>query len=214
MGVIKQMLSKNIKKAEIEDFIREKTRDAVFGGVEIAFTPIGTRVTIYAMKPARVIGSRGRTIKEISRTLEERFKLENPQVTVAEIEVPELNPYVMAARIASAMERGVRFRRVAFWALKRVIDAGARGVEINIGGKITSARSRREKFRDGSMPKAGEAAMKFINSASVSVQLKTGLFGVTVSIYPPEAPMPESVTVSKKAEETLVQSVEESTSSD
>ena len=127
MSAIKKILKDKMKKAEIHEYLAEKLKDAGFGGVDIFFTPIGTRITIYAMRPGRVIGSRGRTIKEISRELEEKFGVENPNVTVAEIEVPELNPHVMARRIAQAIERGVRHRRVAFWALRRIMEAGARG---------------------------------------------------------------------------------------
>ena len=195
MTVIRNILETKKKKAEIEEYLAERLRDAGFGGVDIFFTPIGTRVTIYAMRPGRVIGTRGRTIKEISAVLEERFKVENPNVTVAEIEVPELNPYVMAFRIAQAIERGVRHRRVAFWALRRIMDAGARGVEIEISGKLTSARSRTEKFTAGIMPKSGELAQKYVRVGKSSVLLKTGLYGVKVKIYPPDAPMPEEIKI-------------------
>ncbi len=195
MTVIRNILETKKKKAEIEEYLAERLRDAGFGGVDIFFTPIGTRVTIYAMRPGRVIGTRGRTIKEISQVLEERFGVENPNVTVAEIEVPELNPYVMAFRIAQAIERGVRHRRVAFWALRRIMDAGARGVEIEISGKLTSARSRTEKFSAGIMPKSGELALKYVKVGKASVLLKTGLYGVKVKIYPSDAPMPEEIRI-------------------
>lgn len=193
MSSIRQILESKRKKAEIEEYLMERLKEAGFGGVDIIFTPIGTRVTIYAMRPGRVIGTRGRTIKEISETLEKRFGVENPNVTVAEIEVPELNPYVMAHRIAQAIEHGVRHRRVAFWALRRIMDAGARGVEIEISGKLTSARSRTEKFTAGIMPKSGELAIEYVKVGKASVLLKTGLYGVKVKIYPPDAPMPEEI---------------------
>lgn len=195
MSAIRNILESRRKKAEIEEYLAEKLRDAGFGGVDIFFTPIGTRVTIYAMRPGRVIGTRGRTIKEISEVLEKQFGVENPNVTVAEIEVPELNPYVMAQRIAQAIERGVRHRRVSFWALRRIMDAGARGVEIEISGKLTSARSRTEKFSAGIMPKSGDLALKYVKVGKASVLLKTGIYGVKVKIYPPDAPMPEEIRV-------------------
>ncbi|RLG02525.1 MAG: 30S ribosomal protein S3 [Thaumarchaeota archaeon] len=184
-----------MKKAEIHEYLAEKLKDAGFGGVDIFFTPIGTRITIYAMRPGRVIGSRGRTIKEISRELEEKFGVENPNVTVAEIEVPELNPHVMARRIAQAIERGVRHRRVAFWALRRIMEAGARGCEIEISGKLTSARHRTEKFSAGIMPKSGDLALKYVKVGKASILLKTGVFGIKVKIYPPDAPMPEEIKI-------------------
>jgi len=191
MSAVKQLLTTRIKKSEIEEYLRTRLREAVFGGVTISFTPIGTRVTIYAMKPSRVIGPKGRVIREVSQTLEERFKVDNPLVTVVEIEVPELNPYVMAERIAQAMERGVRHRRISFWAIKRILDAGARGAEIHVSGKLTSRRSRTESFREGFIPKAGELVSDHLLEGKTSVQLKTGTFGVRVLIYPPDAPLPE-----------------------
>jgi len=193
MSAIKKLLKTSIQKQEIEEYLKNELKDAIFGGVDIAFTPIGTRVTIYAMRPGRVIGSKGRVIKEISSVLESRFGVENPQVTVAEVEVPELNPYVMAQRIASAIERGARYRRVAFWALRRIMDAGAKGAEIEISGKLTSARARSEKYSEGIMPKSGDPAEKYVKRGTASVLLKTGLYGIKVSIYPPDAPLSEEV---------------------
>jgi len=195
LSAIKKILKDKMKKAEIHEYLAEKLKDAGFGGVDIFFTPIGTRITIYAMRPGRVIGSRGRTIKEISRELEEKFGIENPNVTVAEIEVPELNPHVMARRIAQAIERGVRHRRVAFWALRRIMEAGARGCEIEISGKLTSARHRTEKFSAGIMPKSGDLALRYVKVGKASILLKTGVFGIKVKIYPPDAPMPEEIKI-------------------
>jgi len=212
MSAIKNILMSKIKKAEIYEYLAEKLKDAGFGGVDIAFTPMGTRVTIYAMRPGRVIGPRGRTIKEISEELEKRFGVENPNVTVAEIEVPELNPQVMAYRIAQALQRGVRHRRVAFWALRRIMDAGARGVEIEISGKLTSARHRTEKFTAGIMPKSGDPALKYVKVGKASVLLKPGVYGVKVKIFPPDAPMPEEIRIAEpeKSEEQKAEEVVES----
>lgn len=201
MSTVKNILKSRIMKSQVEEYLADRLKDANFAGVETNFTAIGTRVTIYAMRPGRVIGTKGRIVKEITRTLEQKFKIENPEVSVAEVEVPELNPYIMAQRIASAVERGVRFRRASFWALDKIIQAGARGVEIQIAGKTRSARSRSEKFRTGFMPKCGDMALKQVRSGKASVQLKTGTFGVRVLIYPPEAPLPDAVEVLPRPEE-------------
>ncbi|MEM3082229.1 MAG: 30S ribosomal protein S3 [Candidatus Caldarchaeum sp.] len=195
MTLVKQILETRIKKADIEEYLREKLKNAFFGGVSISFTPLGTRVTIYAMRPSRVIGPKGKVIKEITEALEKQFGVENPVVTVVEVEVPELNPYVMAERIAQDLARGLRYRRVGFWAVKRIMEAGAKGVEVHISGKLTSARARTEKFTEGFMPKSGELAMNYVLEGKSSVLLKSGLFGVRVLIYPPDAPLPEEIKV-------------------
>jgi len=159
------------------------------------------------MRPGLVIGRGGATVKILSKNLEERFGLPNPQISVAEIEVPELNPYVMASRIASALERGVHFRRAGFWALNQIMRAGALGAEIIISGKLRTDRARSEKFRDGYLPKSGDPAIKNLKKANVNVQLKQGVFGVKVTILPPDATFPDKIEILPK--EATTEEIEE-----
>ncbi len=196
---VRKILQKNLKRAELIEFIKSRVSDAVVGEVTINTSPIGTTITIYCMKPGLVIGARGRTIKALQEEVEKRFGLENVQMSVSEIEVPELNPDVMARRITQAMSGGVRWRRVAFWALRRIMDAGAIGAEIVISGKLTSVRARSEKFAAGLIPKSGEYA-RYVRTGVAHIQLPTGIFGVKVKIYPPSAPLPERVYIAESAE--------------
>ena len=147
MPVVKHFVSEAMKKTEIDEFLMKELQRAGYGGVDISKTPLGTHIVIYAMRPGLVIGRGGGTIRELAITLEEQFNTSNPQISVSEIEIPELNAYVVASRIASALQRGVHFRRSGYWALKNVMDAGALGVEIIISGKLRTDRGRYEKFR-------------------------------------------------------------------
>jgi small subunit ribosomal protein S3 len=164
-----------------------------FGGADVARTPLGTRVIIYATRPGIVIGRRGTNIRELARVLEEKFKLPNPQIAVSEIEVPELNPRVMAHQIADALQRGIHFRRTGFWALNQITRAGAVGVEIIVRGKLTSQRHRYEKYHAGYLPRSGDPALKNTRVSVVSVQLKQGMIGISVRIVPPGAIFPDQV---------------------
>ena len=190
----KRLLNRARLKAEVEEFIRNQLKDAFIGKIDLTTTPIGTTVTIYSMRPGLVIGPRGKRVKELQTMLEQRFKFENLQIVVSEVERPELNPQVMAKRIAQAMISGVRWRRIAFWALRRIMEAGARGAEIVISGKLTSARARSEKYTAGILPKSGFYATK-VRKGVVHVQLPAGIYGVKVTIYPPEEPLPEELQV-------------------
>jgi len=175
----------------IDEFLEKELSRAGYGGVDITKTPLGARVTIYAMKPGLVIGRRGTSIQALSRILEEKFGLVNPQIAVAEVEVPELDPRIMAGRVASALQRGIHFRRSGFWALNRIMEAGALGAEITIRGKLTSRRSRNEKFRAGYLPKTGELTTRLMRVAVMNVKLKPGLLGIQVRIVPPTAVFPD-----------------------
>jgi small subunit ribosomal protein S3 len=195
MSVVKHFIEDSIKRAEIDEFLRNEFERAGYGGVSITKTPLGTHLVIYTMRPGLVIGRGGETIRALATVLEEKFQLPSPQISVAEIEIPELNAYVVASRIASALKRGVHYRRAGFWGLNQAIDAGALGAEIIISGKLRTDRARYEKFRAGYLPKSGEPPRKYMRKAELHVQLKPGILGVKVRLIPPEAEFPDQVKV-------------------
>jgi small subunit ribosomal protein S3 len=199
MSVVKHFITESIKKTEIDEFLQKKLEKAGYGGVTISKTPLGTHMVIYAMRPGLVIGRGGDTIKELASILEEKFQVSNPQISVSEIEIPELNAYVVASRIASALQRGVHFRRAGFWALNQVMDAGALGAEIVISGKLRTERARFEKFRAGYLARCGEPSLRYMRKAEVHVQLKPGIFGVRVKIMPPDAIFPDKIQIIEPA---------------
>jgi len=155
MSIVKHFVSESIKRTEIDEFLMRKLERAGYGGVTISKTPLGTHIVIYAMRPGLVIGRGGETIRELAATLEQNFKVPNPQISVSEIEIPELNAFVVASKLASALQRGIHFRRAGFWALNQVMEAGALGAEIRISGKLRTERARYEKFKAGYLPKCG-----------------------------------------------------------
>jgi len=195
MAIVKHFITESIKRTEIDEYLQKKLERAGYGGVNISKTPLGTHIVIYAMRPGLVIGRGGETIRELASILEEKFSMPNPQISVSEIEIPELNAYVVATKVASALERGVHFRRAGFWALNQVVDAGALGAEIVISGKLRTERARYEKFKAGYLPKCGEPPTKYMRKAEVHVQLKPGMFGVRVRLMPPDAVFPDKIKI-------------------
>jgi len=161
------------------------------------------------MRPGIVIGRGGQTIKELSVVLEEKFELPNPQISVAEIEIPELNAHVVASRVTSALKRGVHYRRSGYWALNQIMEAGALGAEIIISGKLRSDRARYKKFRAGYLPKSGAPAEKHMRKAELPAQLKPGILGVKVRIMPPDAEFPDQISIIEEATEPTETAEEE-----
>jgi small subunit ribosomal protein S3 len=195
MSVVKHFIEDSVKKAEIDEFLRNEFERAGYGGVSITKTPLGTHLVVYTMRPGLVIGRGGETIRELAVILEEKFQLPSPQISVAEIEIPELNAHVVASRIASALKRGVHYRRAGFWGLNQIMEAGALGAEIIISGKLRTDRARYEKFRTGYLPKSGEPPRKYMRTAELHVQTKPGILGVKVRLIPPDAQFPDQVKV-------------------
>lgn len=186
VNVGRMFLERNMLVTKIDEYLAKHFSRAGYAGVEVFRTPLGNRVVIYAERPAFFIGRRGQTIKSLSQIFESFFKLENPQITVMPVENPDLNARIVAFRLAQALEKGYHFRRAAFAALKRIMDAGAVGAEIVISGKITSERARHEKFRAGKVYKSGHQSSYIVDKAVAHALLKPGVYGIKVLIVKPE----------------------------
>jgi small subunit ribosomal protein S3 len=157
-------------------------KDAGFGGADIQKSPLGTRLTLYVTRPGLVIGRKGSGIRDLTSKLEVRFGLTNPQISVVEVEVPELNPKIMCNRLAQLIERGTAFRRAALWTVKTIEGAGALGVEVTISGKLRSERAHFEKHSSGIIPKSGNMADKVVREGITHVLTKMGIMGIRLKI--------------------------------
>ena len=206
----KDFVTEGLKRTRIDEYLESELERAGYGGMEVQLTPLGTMVVVYAERPGMVIGRGGKTVRNITQTLKSNYGLENPQVEVKEVDVPELNPKIMAHKIAAMLQRGMHFRRVAYTALRRIMGAGAQGVEVTISGKIRGARSATAKFNDGYLKKCGEPSTRFVRSGFATVQLKPGVLGIYVRIMPPGMVLPDKVDILKvEIEEPEVEAVTE-----
>ncbi len=205
MSAVKYFIEQNSRKLAIDEFLAKELNAAGYGGVEIRKMPMKSEVVIHASRPGVVIGRRGAKIRELTYILENEFGIENVQIEVSEIENPWLDAAVMASRLARQLERGVRFRRMAYWILRRVMRAGATGCEIIVKGKLSSRRARYQKFKQGIIAKTGEPADVFVDHANDRAVLKPGVIGITVRIMKPESKLPGVIHIKpprpKKKEE-------------
>ena len=200
MNAAKNVMASNYKNMELDEYLKETLRETGYGGVDIQKTPIGTRITLYVTRPGLVIGRKGSGIKDLTSKLEQRFGLNNPQISVMEIEVPELNPQIMANRIAQLVERGTAFRRASMWTMNTVMGAGAMGVEITIAGKLRSERAHFEKHSSGVIPKSGNAADKIVKLGITDVLTKMGLMGIQLRIALKNEVPPDFELIASKQE--------------
>ena len=191
MSSVKNVIKDNYNAMLINDFLREKIKDAGFSNVEISKNPTGTRVTLYVTRPGIVIGRKGTGIKELTDMLEKKFGLKNPQVAVEEIQKPELSPNVMCNRMASHLERGTAFRRATMWTMQQIMENGAMGTQITISGKLRGDRSAFEKHSAGILPRAGHHADVVVSEDIVHVETAMGLIGIRIRIARKEKLVPE-----------------------
>ncbi|MEJ2259877.1 MAG: 30S ribosomal protein S3, partial [Nitrosopumilaceae archaeon] len=166
-------------------------KDAGFSHAEISKTPTGTRVALHVTRPGIVIGRKGSGIRELTEKLATDFGLKNPQISVNEIEKPELSPSVMCNRMAAHLERGTAFRRATMWTLKQIMEGGAMGVQITISGKLRGDRSAFEKHTAGVLPRAGHHAEVIVAEDIAHVGTAMGLIGIRIRIARKEKFVPE-----------------------
>ncbi len=184
-SIYKQFVNFNLLQANIKEFIEKELKEAYVGNVDVQQTAIGLRIIVEVLRPRVALGEHGIKIKEVEEKIKSKFNIKNVEIFVNEVQNPALYPSIIANTIASALARGVHFRRAANLALKQIMEAGALGAEITISGKLVSERARFEKFRFGVIPKSGQPAHEFVRKATAHVLLKPGIFGIKVKILPP-----------------------------
>jgi small subunit ribosomal protein S3 len=191
MSSVKNVIKDNYNMMLLKDYLREAIKDAGFSHAEISKTPTGTRVALHVTRPGIVIGRKGSGIRELTEKLASEFGLKNPQISVNEIEKPDLSPSVMCNRMASHLERGTAFRRATMWTIKQIMEGGAMGVQITISGKLRGDRSAFEKHTAGILPRAGHHADVIVDEDIAHVTTKMGLIGIRIRIAIKEKLVPE-----------------------
>jgi len=191
MSAVKNIIKDNYNTMLLKDYLRDAIKDAGFSHADISKTPTGTRVALHVTRPGIVIGRKGSGIRELTEKLATDFGLKNPQISVNEIEKPELAPSVMCTRMASHLERGTAFRRATMWTLKQIMEGGAMGVQITISGKLRGDRSAFEKHTVGILPRAGHHAEVIVDEDIAHVGTAMGRIGIRIRIAKKEKLVPE-----------------------
>jgi small subunit ribosomal protein S3 len=190
----RKFIRENTNRILIKEFLIKKIEGAGFGGMNIQRTPMGTRINILVERPGMVIGKSGSKIKELTEAIKDNFNVDNPQIEIEEAgSKASLNAKIMAEKLAEALERGWHFRRAGHSTVRRIMDAGAKGCQIIIAGKLTGARHRTEKFTQGHVKYCGETAKEVMDIGYAVAKLKAGVLGVKVRIMKPDAKLPDEI---------------------
>ena len=201
MAVEKLFVKEGIKVTEVEEFLRKRFEKAGYSHTEIQRTPLGTRIIVHVHKPGLVIGRSGRRVNEITEEIKEKFGFENPLLDVREVEEPFLDANIVVRRIARSIEKGVNYKKVAHYYLERVIEAGAVGIQVEVGGKIGGVeRSREQKFRMGFVAHSGEYAERLVDVGYTQAIIKAGIIGIKVRIM---KSLPKEPVIEKKTEQRI-----------
>jgi small subunit ribosomal protein S3 len=156
-------------------------RSASISKIEIERRANQARVIVNTAKPGIIIGKRGVGIDEIRKTLEQ-LTGKSVAVNVMEISHPELDARLVAQNIVDQLEKRIAFRRAMKQSIMRTMRAGARGIKVQVSGRLGGAEiARTEHNADGKVPL--HTLRADIDYAQVEAFTTFGRIGVKVWIY-------------------------------
>lgn len=159
---------------------------AAINKVDIERSPNLVTITITTAKAGVVIGRGGTGAQELKATIEKIYGVP-VRINIEEVKKPELYAKLVAENIAHQIERRMSFRRAVKSSAASTMRAGARGIRIEVAGRLNGAEmSRREKEIQGSVPL--HTLRADIDYAQVDAKFPgAGIIGVKVWIYKGEA---------------------------
>lgn len=171
---------------EVRKLIQNKLGSrAAINRVEIGRTPNLVTVTITTAKAGVVIGRGGQGAAELKEAIEKIYGIP-VRVNIEEVKKSDLYAKLVAENIAHQLERRMSFRRAVKSAAAATMRASAKGVRIEVAGRLNGAEmSRREKEVAGSVPL--HTIRADIDYAQIDAKTAAGIIGVKVWIYKGEA---------------------------
>ena len=139
-------------------------------------------VTIHTAKAGVVIGRGGVGVTELKGQIEKIASLP-VRINIEEVKRPELDAKLVAENIARQLERRINFRRAIKMSAQNTMNAGAKGIRIQVAGRLNNAEmARREKVIEGSVPLHTLRADIDFHAARANAP-GVGIIGVKVWIY-------------------------------
>ena len=215
MAVERKFIEDAISRHRLAAYLEKELDRAGFSKVDIQRTPMVTRINVEVTKPGKVIGRKGKTIKDLTDAIQKNFGVDNPQISVSEVTNESLEPRLVAKNVVRSIEMGRNVRRILHFTLKTIMDAGALGAEVRASGKISAKGARATRLRVGAgyLPKSGEPS-RLVRVAHVTAYPKFGAIGVLVKIVPPGTVFPDKektkpVELPRVIKEAAAEEVEE-----
>ncbi len=166
---IRKYIKKNYRFTGIPKIVIERTRDEE------------VRVTLYTARPGLIIGRKGAEIEKLKDTIE-KLVGKTVDIRIQEIDKPELEAQLVSENIAEQLQKRAAFRRTIKKAIDITMGMGAKGVKVQISGRLGGAEiARTEGSTAGSIPLHTLRAN--VDYGFTESLTKYGTIGVKVWIY-------------------------------
>ncbi|MCA9372025.1 30S ribosomal protein S3 [Candidatus Woesebacteria bacterium] len=179
-----------IQDKEIRDELMKKYSYSGITEVNIERAIKKLTVTIYSVKPGMIIGRGGKGLEDVKKIIVSKLYANAKKGSKQDIKIdikiepvkkPYSNAHYVAQTIAEKLVRSFPHRSTVHGAMNRVMEAGNRGVKVQLSGRIAGAEiSRREKYFQGTIPTS--TIREDVDYASYPALTKSGYVGVKVWI--------------------------------
>ncbi|MEX0867903.1 MAG: 30S ribosomal protein S3 [Pirellulales bacterium] len=141
-----------VEDHKLRKYIKEKYRYAGIPKIEIERTRDEVKVVLFTARPGIIIGRKGQAIEQLQDELQGLIG-RRINIKIEEISRPEIQAQLVAEDVAEQLLKRAGFRRVMKRAMETTMEAGAKGIKIQLAGRLGGAEmARREKQSSGSIP--------------------------------------------------------------
>ena len=165
----------------VREFIGTKLKFSSISKVELDRSAQAYVVNIHSSRPGIIIGKKGEEIENLKKQIKKIVNLPT-QVNIKEVRKPDLDATILAESVAQQLERRVQFRRAMKRAVQSALRQSAKGVRVEISGRLNGAEiARTEWYREGRVPlHTLDAAIDYGFAEALTTY---GIIGVKVWIY-------------------------------
>ena len=166
---------------QVREYLDKQLEKASVSRIEIERPAQNAKITIHTARPGIVIGKKGEDVEKLRNTVSEMMGVP-VHINIEEIRKPELDARLVAQGVASQLERRVMFRRAMKRAVQNAMRLGAKGIKIQLGGRLGGAEiARSEWYREGRVPL--HTLRADIDYATYEAHTTYGVIGVKVWIF-------------------------------
>jgi len=166
---------------KVREFLYKKLKSAAVSRILIERPSDTARITISTARPGIIIGKKGEDVERLGREVAKLMKTP-VQINIDEIRKPDLDARLVAEGIASQLEKRVMFRRAMKRAVQNTMRAGAKGIKVEVSGRLGGAEiARSEWYREGRVPL--HTLRADIDYSIMRAETTYGCIGVKVWIF-------------------------------
>ncbi|HZZ28225.1 MAG TPA: 30S ribosomal protein S3 [Pirellulales bacterium] len=137
---------------KVRKFVKEKYNFAAIPKVEIERTRDEVKIVLHTARPGVIIGRKGQEVEKLQEELQNLIG-RRVNIKIEEINRPEIFAQLVAEDISEQLAKRASFRRTMKRAIDTSMEAGAKGIKVQLAGRLGGAEmARREKAIAGSMP--------------------------------------------------------------